>query len=116
MANCLECDTKIIGRVDKKFCNDSCRNSYNNKHNRDSTNLMRKINRKLRNNFRILSELNFVEGKTKANRDFLTKKGFNFDYFTHLKVYKNGAEYRFLYNIGYKLLEDDWMLIVKNED
>lgn len=116
MSNCLECGTKIIGRIDKKFCNDSCRNAYNNKHNRDSTNLMRKVNRKLRNNFRILSDLKFVDGKTKANQEFLAKKGFDLDYFTQLKVYKNGAEYRFLYNIGYKKLEDNWLLIVKNEE
>ena len=27
---CLEHETPLIGRVDKKFCNDMCRNSYNN--------------------------------------------------------------------------------------
>ncbi len=113
---CLECGDKIIGRIDKKFCNDSCRNTYNNRHNRDSTNLMRTIHRKLRNNYQIISKLNFKEGKAKTTRDNLTKDGFDFDYFTNMKVYKNGAEYRFLYNIGYKFLEDDWLLVVKNED
>ena len=28
---CLECSTALMGRVDKKFCNDQCRNSYNNR-------------------------------------------------------------------------------------
>ncbi|HRZ33187.1 MAG TPA: DUF2116 family Zn-ribbon domain-containing protein, partial [Flavobacterium sp.] len=46
MKNCLECGEKIIGREDKKFCSDGCRNSYNNKINKDSTNLMRNINNK----------------------------------------------------------------------
>jgi hypothetical protein len=56
---------KIVGREDKKFCSDGCRN--NNKINKDSTNFMRNINNKLRKNYRILSELN-VEGKSKTTR------------------------------------------------
>ena len=112
---CLECGEKIIGRSDKKFCNDGCRNAYNNKNNKDVSNLMRNINNKLRKNFRILSEQNFVDGKAKTTKQNLSINGFDFTYFTHFKVYKNGAEYRFVYDIGYKYLEDDWILLVKNE-
>ena len=113
--NCLECGEKIIGRSDKKFCSDDCRNAYNNKLNKDSTNLMRNINNKLRKNYRILSSFNFVDGKAKTNRTKLVSEGFDFEYFTSLKVYKNGSEYQFVYGIGYKFLEDDWILLVNNE-
>lgn len=112
--NCLECGEKIIGRSDKKFCNDACRNAYNNKQNKDSTNLMRNINNKLRKNYRILVETN-IDGKTKIARSKLESLGFDFDYFTNLKVYKNGSEYKFIYDYGYKLLEEDFVLIVKNQ-
>lgn len=112
---CLECGEKIIGRSDKKFCNDSCRSAYNNKKNKDSSNLMRNINNKLRKNFRILSQQKFVNGKAKVTKQNLSIDGFDFTYFTHFKVYKNGSEYRFVYDIGYKILEDDWVLIVKKE-
>jgi predicted nucleic acid-binding Zn ribbon protein len=112
--NCLECGEKIIGRSDKKFCNDACRNAYNNKQNKDSTNLMRNINNKLRKNYRILVEIN-TDGKTKVARSKLDNLGFDFDYFTNLKVYKNGSEYKFIYDYGYKLLEDDFVLIVRNQ-
>ena len=115
MMNCLECGEKIAGRSDKKFCSDDCRNAYNNKLNKDSTNLMRNINNRLRKNYRILSEQNFNEGKAKTTRTKLVSEGFDFDYFTNLKVYKNGAEYRFTYGIGYKFLDEDWILVVKNE-
>jgi predicted nucleic acid-binding Zn ribbon protein len=64
MRNCPECGDKILGREDKKFCSDSCRNNYNNRINKDATNLMRNINNKLRKNYRILSDTN-TEGKTK---------------------------------------------------
>lgn len=113
--NCLECDEKISGRSDKKFCSDECRNLYNNKLNKDSTNLMRNINNRLRKNYRILAGFSYIEGKAKTTRTKLFAEGFDFDYFTNFKIYKNGSEYRFIYDIGYKFLADDWVLLVHNE-
>lgn len=110
---CLECGEKIIGRSDKKFCNDACRNAFNNKQNKDSTNLMRNVNNKLRKNHRILEELN-IEGKTKVSKAKLDGLGFDFNFFTNIKVYKNGSEYKFIYDQGYKILEDNYFLLVKN--
>ena len=110
---CIECGEKIIGRSDKKFCNDSCRNAYNNNQNKDSSNLMRNVNNKLRKNYRILNEIN-IEGKTKITKSKLDGLGFDFNYFTNIKVYKNGSEYKFIYDHGYKILEEDYILIVKN--
>ena len=80
---CLECGDKIIGREDKKFCSDGCRNAYNNKMNKDSNNLMRNINNKLRKNYRILSELNPDE-KSKTTKTKLLSKGFDFEFFKDL--------------------------------
>lgn len=113
--NCLECGDEIHGRSDKKFCSDGCRNAFNNKNNRDTTNLIRNINNKLRKNHRILSEQNYIDGKAKTTKNKLTSEGFSFDYFTNLRIYKNGAEYRFVYDIGYKYLEDDWILLVRKD-
>ena len=64
MKTCLECGEKIVGREDKKFCSDGCRNTYNNKINKDSTNYMRNVNNKLRKNYRILTATN-MDNKTK---------------------------------------------------
>ena len=41
---CLECGTKLMGRADKKFCNDQCRNSYNNNINKDANEYVRRVN------------------------------------------------------------------------
>ena len=112
---CLECGDKIHGRSDKKFCSDSCRNTYNNNQNKDSTNLMRRINYILRKNYRILSALPFSDGKTKTTKNKLQSEGFDFEYFTSLKTYKNGSQYQFHYDIGCKYLEDDWILVVRKE-
>ena len=115
METCLECGEKIIGRSDKKFCNDACRNSYNNKQNKDSSNLMRTINSKLRKNFKILYEQNFIENKAKTSKNKLTTAGFDFEYFTNIKIYKNGSQYFFVYDYGYKLLEDGFVLVVRKD-
>ena len=64
---CLECEEPVQGRVDKKFCSDYCRNSYNNRVNKDSKNLIRNTNNRLRKNYKILTELN-SSGKTKVTR------------------------------------------------
>ena len=111
---CFECGEKIVGRADKKFCDDACRNSFNNKQNSDSTNYMRNVNNKLRKNFRILSSIN-KEGKTKTTKTKLTSKGFDFNFLTEMIVYKNGSEYKFVYNQGYKFLEEDWVLLVRKD-
>ena len=88
---CLECGAKLIGREDKKFCNDQCRNSYNNKLNRDENTVMTSINRKLRKNRRVLKMLN-PNGKAKVRRNELEKSGFNFKYFTHVYKTKGGKD------------------------
>jgi predicted nucleic acid-binding Zn ribbon protein len=115
MKNCLECAEKIVGREDKKFCSDGCRNAYNNKINKDSTNLMRNINNKLRKNYRILCELN-VEGKSKTTRTKLLGKGFDFEFFTSIYVTKTGNTYYFLYDQGYLILENEWYMLVKKDN
>jgi predicted nucleic acid-binding Zn ribbon protein len=115
MKNCLECGEKIAGREDKKFCCDSCRNAYNNKMNKDSNNLMRNVNNKLRKNYRILTELN-LEGKAKVSRSKLLSKGFDFEFFTNMLLTKTGNTYYFLYDQGYMLLENEMYVIVKKDN
>jgi|SRR5690606_30906234 len=110
--SCLECDEKIVGREDKKFCSDHCRNAYNNKINKDQTNLVRNINNRLRKNYRILKELNPAE-KTKTSRSKLVAKGFSFEYFTSIYTTKSGTVYYFVYDQGYLPLEGDYFALVK---
>lgn len=109
---CPECGEKIVGRVDKKFCSDYCRNAYNNKLNKDNNNLVRNVNNILRKNYRILEELN-PEEKTKASKSKLLAKGFNFEYFTSIYTTKTGNVYYFIYDQGYLPLEGDYYALVK---
>ena len=70
---CIECGSTIIGRVDKKFCSDLCRNAYNNIRSRDKNNLMRKVNGILRKNRSILESHNH-NGKGKVTKTKLLKE------------------------------------------
>ena len=114
MKTCLECDEKIVGRDDKKFCCDSCRNAYNNKMNKDITNFMRTVNYRLRRNYRILCGLN-PNRKSKTTRTKLLMKGFDFEFFTNLLQTKTGNTYYFVYDQGYLFLENDAFMLVKKD-
>ncbi|GAB3224079.1 DUF2116 family Zn-ribbon domain-containing protein [Algoriphagus aestuariicola] len=114
---CVNCGKAIQGRLDKKFCDDSCRNTYNNKQNADTVNLVRNINYTLKKNRNILEALVREHGElVKTNRDKLTRAGFNFRYFTHTYQNKKGSCYRYCYDFGYLELEGDWFLIVREKD
>ncbi len=115
MKNCLECNTEIKGRVDKKFCSDYCRNAYNNKLNKDSKNLVRNINNRLRKNYRILDSYELKDGKTRTTKTRLMDKGFDFEYITNLYTTKKGSTYFFVYDLGYLPLDNDYYMIVKRE-
>ena len=99
--NCLECKEPLKGRIDKKFCSDYCRNAYNNSINKDSKNLIRNINNRLRKNHKILCELN-TSGKTKVARTKLYDIGFDFQLFTSVYKTKTGNTYFYLYDQGYR--------------
>lgn len=114
---CIHCGRKIVGRVDKKFCDDYCRNSYNNLKNSDATNFVRNINYTLRKNRRILE--GFVpEGEQikKVPKDELVRAGLNFKYFTHTVKNKNNQQYIFVYDYGYLHLSEEIILVVKSKN
>ncbi|MGB0805181.1 MAG: hypothetical protein ACPGRC_00735 [Salibacteraceae bacterium] len=113
---CLECKDPIKGRADKKFCSDACRNTYNNKFTRDSTNLMRNVNRILRKNRSILEKLN-PKGKAKTTKKTLIANGYNFKYHTSTYTNKAGKTYFFNYEQGLLPLDNDfYALVVQNQD
>ena len=119
MKACLECGEKIVGRADKKFCSDLCRNAYNNKLNSDSNNLVRNINNTLRKNRRILEEI-CKDDKAKVSKNTLLREGFDFTYFTSTRTTQKGATYVFVYEYGYLMLENErntepYYLIVKDK-
>ena len=117
-AYCLYCGKPVKGRIDKKFCDDWCRNAYNNKRYSQNSGFVRNVNTILRKNRQILEDL-IPNGKevAKAHRKKLSEKGFNFQYITHTYITKKGLTYFFCYEYGYLSIEHDYYLLVsRNKD
>jgi hypothetical protein len=76
---------------------------------------MRNINRILKKNHAILSELNPVE-KITVLKTVLEKNGFSFKYHTSTYTTKTGRVYYFCYNQGYAEIEPGKYVIVRNEE
>mgnify|MGYP000553022117 FL=1 len=111
---CLACSKQVRGRSDKKFCDDLCRNHYNNRLKAAGNNTVRNINHALAKNRRILESM-IAEGEEMArtSKEALLQQGFRFRYFTHRQTGKNGTRYSFCYDYGYLPLGDDEYLLVR---
>jgi predicted nucleic acid-binding Zn ribbon protein len=112
---CAECGDKILGRADKKFCSDACRNAYHYQRSRPSSNYVRNVINILKRNRRIMEKLN-PGGKTRVHRDKLSEKGYNFNYITNLHITKKGGEYHFCFEQGFIALDDGWLLLVRRDE
>lgn len=108
---CKNCYEEFIGRSDKKFCSDQCRNTFNNKVKRNHEKLIIDINKILRKNRIILKQFN-PEGKTTIRKEYLSKLGFNFRYYTHTYKSKGGNIYKFCYEYGYFEIDTEKVLII----
>jgi transcriptional accessory protein Tex/SPT6 len=116
---CLACNKVLKGRIDKKFCDDYCRNNYNNeqKSKGSYSTYVRNINNALLKNRKILAEaLPAEEDLAKITHDKLMQRGFAFKYHTH--TYKNKKEqtYFFCYDYGYLPLGENWFLVVRRKE
>ncbi|MDQ6610645.1 MAG: hypothetical protein M3Y85_12580 [Bacteroidota bacterium] len=112
---CLACGKVVHGRIDKKFCNDYCRNAFNNNLKSVNTTIVRNINNALLKNRRILEAILGEEEMQKVTKDKLLHLGFQTKYITHTYTNKKGNVYFFCYEYGYLPLEHELFLIVKRK-
>ncbi|RYZ00404.1 MAG: hypothetical protein EOO11_01625 [Chitinophagaceae bacterium] len=113
LAPCRHCGHALRGRSDKKFCNDYCRNAYNNARKGAGELQVRRINSALLKNRRILAGLLGAGDVGKASREELLLQGFHFRYGTHRYTNKRGGTYHFCYEYGWLELPDDRYLLVR---
>lgn len=114
-APCRQCGHPLRGRSDKKFCNDYCRNAYNNAQKGTGGLLVRRINAALLKNRRILAGLLRATDVCKVTREELLLRGFLFRYATHQYTNKRGGTYSFCYEYGWLALPDERYLLVRRE-
>ena len=113
---CLACGKILHGRADKKFCNDYCRNAYNNNLKASASTIVRSINNILIKNRRILEAVLGEEEMQKISKEKLLQQGFQFKHLTHTYTNKKGNIYSFCYEYGYLPLEHEWFLVVKRNE
>lgn len=111
---CLECESPLQGRVDKKYCSDYCRNAFNNRRHQQSKKLIRNTHNRLRKNYRILEALN-SSGKTTVDRKFLLNEGFDFSLCTSIDTTQKGSIYYYMYNQGYIALDNNKYLLIRKD-
>ena len=115
---CTTCRKPLRGRSDKKFCDDYCRNQYNNHHrlHNPDNRRMRKINGVLEKNRKILESLLPSEEDTlKISRDQLNTLGFSFRFITHIQTGRNGKTCFCCYDYGYVPVDQERLLLVRRK-
>ncbi len=112
---CLCCSKKINGRADKKFCDDFCRNTYNNRLKGNINNVIRNVNGALTKNRRILESLLPESEMHKfVTKEKLVKLGYRMKYHTHVVNNQKGQTYFFCYDHGYKEADGGNVMIVRS--
>jgi hypothetical protein len=112
--NCLCCGKNIRGRSDKKFCNDNCRNQFNNKVRESEGYHLRNINRILRRNRKILKDLLPQDTEritiTRSRLEYLQ---FHFSFYTHSQTNKTGHTFLFCYEFGYLTISPNRIIVIR---
>jgi predicted nucleic acid-binding Zn ribbon protein len=98
---CLKCAENLMGRSDKKFCCDSCRNTFRNRRNREKNRVLLKTNNRLRRKYHLLKKLLKHQEDGLIAREALLDIGFEYGSVTRLYTSVKGIKTYFLYDIGY---------------
>ncbi len=112
---CFDCRNPLFGRIDKKFCNDQCRSNFNNQIKAESNNIVKSVNQVLKRNRNILHNC-ILNGETKLTRVELLIAGFALHFHTHTYQNQKGESYSFCYDYGFRALNNDEFLLIKNSD
>jgi len=102
---CHYCNTLLIGRTDKVFCDDRCRNNYYYKVNSEQKDYIRKINKILLKNRGILRTVN-PYGRTSVSKRYLDQLGFDYNCFTSIHKTRKGRDYYLVYDQAFSFDAD----------
>lgn len=103
---CPYCNKLILGRTDKLFCDDRCRNNYYYKVNNEQKTFIRNVNKILLRNRGILRAVNPC-GRKMVPKKYLENQGFDFDCFTSVYKTRKGKKYYLVYDQAYSFEEPD---------
>lgn len=105
IVNCLSCGKKLSGRLDKKFCDSYCRNTYNNSTKREDELYIKNVNQAIRRNRRILKSLCPI-GKATVRKEVLDALNFQYKYFSMIYRSKQNQEYYVCYDYAFSPIKE----------
>jgi predicted nucleic acid-binding Zn ribbon protein len=99
---CIFCGETVLGRIDKKFCDDHCRSSFNNSQHVGLNQKLKEINLSLKKNRMILFKILEAQklGSTQILNRKLQEMGFQFKYHTHYEITTTGETCVCCYEFG----------------
>ena len=113
--NCSFCGTNLLGRVDKKYCNDYCRTASHNQKKSENNQQIKLVDTALKRNRKILADV--FERLGQQPGAILERKiqelGFVFHFHTHTIQLKNVKEGVCCYDYGYVRTKQGELAIIK---
>ncbi len=114
MKTCRICSKIIIGRSDKTFCSQRCKNYYHINLRKVTVIATAAIDEILHRNRSILLELlGKHKSQIKIDRLTLEETNFKFKYHTHTHLNSAGKTMHFVYDFGWMQFSNDQLLIVR---
>ena len=111
---CSFCGKELLGRVDKKYCDDNCRNNHHyisKKH--DKVLMIKDVNAALMQNRKILKQLSKNNDKIIVLKQELVRNNFNFDLITNVYRTRKTEEYRVVYDYAYRCVNEKEVILIK---
>jgi predicted nucleic acid-binding Zn ribbon protein len=112
--HCPVCGNPIVGRSDKKYCDDYCRSSHHYEMNGSKNKLIRTMNSRLKKNRRILNKI-MLKGRFCCSTQELLFMGFDFSIHTSIFMNDQGETIYYCYDYGYVTREEGKVELVKRE-
>ena len=111
---CSFCGKELVGRADKKYCDDNCRNNHHYRNKKyDEVLLVKNVNMLLMHNRDVLKSLSKNNNKIIVSKEELLGNGFNFDLITNIYKTRRNEEYRVVYDYAYRYINDKEILLIK---
>jgi hypothetical protein len=112
---CLYCEKPLnlnVGRKDRRFCDEQCKNKYHNTKTWEEEKEIKRIQLVLKKNRRILKKMFARKDHDEIAKDRLLKEGFEFDFHTHfVETYHYKRQYTCCFDYGYRLTKDKYKII-----
>ena len=111
---CQQCGHSLHGRADKKFCDGYCRAQFHNMRHKSDNEIVKRIDRILKSNYRILSRLKGQDAIV-LPKNVLERLGFKFGYCTQYSTDTNGSRLEMCYDCAISNLDEKRVAIIPRE-